>query len=115
MTMDCHISAHDTPPPSRRATGSEPMGRAMGTCAQVRTALSALSPGIDWADPACGWLEHDDATAQFDIGRDDPCLSIGVFIRFSGGWSECLFTNLRAAHSDWYIFDAFHGEWAHRL
>lgn len=115
MTIDHYISAHDAPPPSLRLTGHEPQGRPMGTQAQMRAALSALAPGIDWADPEWGWLEHGDATAQFAIGGGDPCTSIGVFIRFPGDWSERLFADLRSTYPDWYVFDAFHGEWAHQL
>ncbi len=115
MTMDHYISAHDAPPPSLRATGREPVGRAMGTCAAVRAALSALAPGIDWTDPAWGWLDQGEGRAQFAVGVDEPCTSIGVFIRYPGDWTDRLFADLRHSHPDWYIFDAFSGEWRHHL
>jgi hypothetical protein len=115
MTIDFYISAHDTPPPSRHKTGSEPRGRAMGTCAEVRAALTALAPGIDWSDPTWGWLHDGDAATQFVVGPEDPCLSVGVFTRFTGPWSGRFFAALRQARPDWYVMDAFYGEWDHRL
>jgi hypothetical protein len=115
MTIDYHVSAHDTPPPSYRKTGVEPFGRAMGTCAEVRAALSALAPGINWSDPTWGWLHHGDAAAQFLIGPKDPAMSIGIFVRFPGDWTDRIFADLRRTHPDWYIWDAILGEWHHRL
>lgn len=115
MTIDYYISAHDRPPPSRHATGTEPKGRAMGTCAEVRAALSALAPGIDWTDPTWGWLHHGDSAAQFAVGPEDPACSIGVFVRFPGDWTDRLFADLRSAHPDWYVMDAILGEWHHQL
>lgn len=115
MTIDYYVSAHDSPPPSYRKTGVEPPGRAMGTCAEVRAALSAVAPDIDWSDPTWGWLHHGDAAAQFSVGPQDPCRSIGIFVRFPGEWSDRILDDLRLAHPDWYIWDAILGDWQHRL
>jgi hypothetical protein len=115
MTIDYYVTAHDSPPPSARKTGTEPPGRAMGTCAEVRDALSAVAPGIDWSDPTWGWLHHGDGTAQFLIGPEDPAMGIGVYVRFPGEWTDRILDDLRRAHPDWYIWDGILGECHHQL
>ena len=115
MTIDYHVSAHDNPPPSARRSETEQQGRAMGTCAEVRAALSSLAPGINWSDPTWGWLHHGDAVAQFLIGPEDPAMGIGIFVRYPGEWTDRIFADMRRAHPDWYIWDSILGEWFHQL
>ena len=57
---------------------------ALGRAEQVRAAISAALPDVDWSDPTWGLYEGDGFSIEFNVGDDDPIQSMMLHVRGGG-------------------------------
>jgi hypothetical protein len=56
----------------------------LGSADEVRRQVSAQLPDIDWSDPVWGEYLGDGFTIEFNIGGEDPVITIGLHVRGGG-------------------------------
>jgi hypothetical protein len=55
----------------------------MGTLEQVQQAISGVFANTDWSDPIWGIFHSAVGSIEFNIGKDDPVISVGLHVRAS--------------------------------
>src|SRR5690348_1964040 len=56
----------------------------LGTTSEVRAAISAGLPNVDWSDPSWGLYAGSGFSIEFSIGKDDPVQNIMLHVRGGG-------------------------------
>ena len=101
MSWDVLImNYHGKPPKFEEIVGDpEPLGPAE----EVRQAISAALPGVDWTNPTWGLYGGDGFTFEFNSGAEDPISTIMVHVRGSGNAVESLYK--LAVPTNWSLLD----------
>lgn len=55
----------------------------LGTLKQVQLAISTVFANTDWSDPIWGIFDSPVGSIEFNIGKDDPVISVGLHVRAS--------------------------------
>lgn len=56
---------------------------AIGSCAEVRAAISQCFPGTDWTDPAWGVFASPAGSIEFNLGVAEPSVGFMLHVRAS--------------------------------
>ncbi|MEN6625377.1 MAG: hypothetical protein ABFD69_04010 [Candidatus Sumerlaeia bacterium] len=51
---------------------------------KVRDAISGVCKGTDWSDDVYGTWQHDGLSMEFNVGDDEPILSLVIYVRGAG-------------------------------
>ena len=112
MSWDISFTQAETPPPPVAEMPDDWRGVAWGPAADLRAALSAQFPAIDWSDPLWGIYDGAGFSMEFDLGSDDPVEGFVVHMR-GGGEAAITAVERLLALPGWYGLDCAAEEWVH--
>ena len=104
MSWDVMVFNFGGEPPSmdRLADDDTPLPP-LGPARQVRAAISAALPGVDWSDPTWGLYSGDGFSIEFNTGKEDPIDGIMLYVR---GGGDAIAAVLRFANPNgWSLLD----------
>lgn len=55
--------------------------QALGALHEVQSAVSAVFSGTNWADPVWGIFDSDIGSIEFNVGREEPVVSLALHVR----------------------------------
>lgn len=70
--------------PQSLADWTEDMLLPLGTAAEVRAAISAALPDVDWSDRTWGLYGGNGFSIEFNVGNDDPIQNVMLHVRGGG-------------------------------
>lgn len=56
---------------------------ALGSCIEVRSAISQFFPSVDWSDLTWGIFDSEEGVIEFNIGHDEPNTGFMMHVRAS--------------------------------
>ena len=77
----------------------------------MRRKISYCLPDVDWSDPSWGIYEVDGFSYEFNIGSEEPCDGLMVYVRGNGSAVTPLLHLAESWH--WYLLDSSQSEWLH--